>query len=46
LQTRIVVNKARVDSKVTDPKTRIQAAELAYLSPSVAETLILTELKG
>ena len=46
LKSRIVVHKAWVNSKVTDPKTRIQAAELAYLSPSVAETLILTELKG
>lgn len=46
LRTRIVVNKARVDAKVTDLSKRILPAELAYLSPSVAETLILTELTG
>ena len=44
LQMRIVVNKAKIDKTATDPAKRILPAELAYLNPIVADTLILTEL--
>ena len=44
LQPRILVNKAKIDPKATDPTKRILPAELAYLNPAVADTLILTEL--
>ena len=46
LQTRILVNKAKVARHATDPSRRILPAELAYLNPAVADTLILTELSG
>lgn len=39
---RIIVNTARVDPE--DGKRVIKRAQLAYLSPEVADTLILTEL--
>lgn len=39
---RIIVNTARVD--LEDGKRVIKRAQLAYLSPEVADTLILTEL--
>lgn len=44
LQPRILVNKAKIDQKATDPTKRLLPAELAYLNPTVADTLILTEL--
>jgi hypothetical protein len=44
LPPRILVNKAKIDPKATDPTKRILPAELAYLNPAVADTLILTEL--
>jgi predicted phage baseplate assembly protein len=46
LQPRILVYGARVERKVTDPAKRILPAELAYLNPTVADTLILTEISG
>lgn len=46
LQRRIVVNKARVNRKESDPSRRILPAELAYLNPGIADTLILTEISG
>jgi hypothetical protein len=44
LHIRILVSKAKIDRNATDPAKRILAAELAYLSAAVADTLILTEL--
>jgi hypothetical protein len=44
LQPRVLVNKAKINPKATDPAKRILPAELAYLNPGVADTLILTEL--
>ena len=41
LQPRVLVNKARINPKATDPAKRILPAQLAYLSPAVADTLIL-----
>jgi hypothetical protein len=46
LQPRILVNKAKVARPATDPAQRILPAELAYLNPAVADTLILTESSG
>jgi hypothetical protein len=46
LQPRILVNKAKVARHATNPAQRILPAELAYLNPAVADTLILTELSG
>lgn len=46
LQPRILVNKAKVARHASDPSRRILPAELAYLNPAVADTLILTELSG
>jgi hypothetical protein len=46
LQPRILVNKAKIARHATDPSRRILPAELAYLNPAVADTLILTELSG
>jgi hypothetical protein len=40
------VNEAKIDKTTTDPSKRILPAELAYLNPEVAETLILTEVSG
>ena len=44
LRPRIVVNQAKIDKHATDSSRRILPAELAYLNPAVADTLILTEL--
>jgi len=44
LNPRILVNMARIDPAAPDPAKRIQPAQLAYLSPDVPDTLILTEL--
>jgi predicted phage baseplate assembly protein len=44
LQPRILVNKAKINKDATDPARRILPAELAYLDPAIADTLILTEL--
>jgi hypothetical protein len=44
LQPRVRVHKARIDKQATVPT--ILPAQLAYLSPSVADTLILTEKTG
>lgn len=41
LQTRILVNKAKIDPRATDSTKRILPAELAYLNPALEETLIL-----
>lgn len=46
LRPRIVVNKAKIARPATDPSRRILPADLAYLNPAVADTLILTELSG
>jgi hypothetical protein len=46
LQRYIVVNSARVDRNADDGSKRILPAELAYLNPAVADTLILTEVSG
>lgn len=46
LQPRVLVNKAKINPKAIDPTKRILPAELAYLNPGVADTLILTELTG
>jgi hypothetical protein len=46
LQPRVLVNKAKINPRATDPTKRILPAELAYLNPVVADTLILTELTG
>jgi predicted phage baseplate assembly protein len=43
LNPRIVVNVAWLDPAATDPANRIQPAQLAFLSPDVPDTLILTE---
>jgi hypothetical protein len=46
LHQRIRVNKAMIDKKASDPLRRILPGELAYLSPAVADTLILTEISA
>jgi len=43
---RIPVAVARVDSLETDPTKRIKPAELAYFSPAVADTILLSEIKS
>jgi len=40
----IDVKLAHIDLTVADPESRIRPAELAYLTPEVPDTLILTEL--
>jgi predicted phage baseplate assembly protein len=45
LNTRIRAYLAQVDKTDLDPATRIRPAQLALLSASVPETLVLTELK-
>jgi len=44
LRSRVTVDKARIDKQQLDPNKRILPAQLAYLSPAVPDTLILTEL--
>ena len=46
LRSRVTVAKARIDTHQLDPNKRILPAQLAYLSPAVPDTLILTELKA
>jgi predicted phage baseplate assembly protein len=41
----IRANLARINSNAIDPAQRIQPAQLAFLSPEIADTLILQELK-
>lgn len=41
---RIVVDMTKVDPTATDPAERIRPAQLAYLSPEIPDTLILSEL--
>jgi predicted phage baseplate assembly protein len=41
---RIPVFLARVDTNETDPAKRIKPAELAYLSPTIPDTIILSEI--
>lgn len=43
-QDRIPVEPARIDPQAADPQKRILAAQLAYLSPELPDTLILTEV--
>ena len=44
LKRRVRASRARIDKQVTGPV--ILPAQLAYLSPAIADTLILTELSG
>jgi predicted phage baseplate assembly protein len=44
LKDSIAVELARVDLAETDPEKRIKPAQLAYLTPAIPDTLILTEL--
>ncbi|MGH9904564.1 MAG: hypothetical protein ACRD8U_03145, partial [Pyrinomonadaceae bacterium] len=44
LRGRIPIALARIDLEQTDPKKRIQPAELAYLNPRAADTIILSEI--
>jgi hypothetical protein len=44
LQPRVQVEVAQVDSKETDPSKRIKPAEIAYFSPDIPDTVILSEL--
>jgi hypothetical protein len=39
----IPVNLAWVDQGIEDPEERIRPAQLAYLSPEISDTLILSE---
>jgi predicted phage baseplate assembly protein len=41
---RLVVELARVDPTIADPAMRIRPAQIAYLNPDLADTLILTEV--
>jgi hypothetical protein len=43
-QERIVVSLARVDTSTRNPALRIRPAEIAYLSPSIPDTIILSEI--
>jgi Baseplate J-like protein len=43
---RVVSEMAQINEKETDPDKRIRPAELAIMSPAVADTLILKELKA
>jgi hypothetical protein len=45
LRNRVKVDLAGVDPDEPDPAKRIHAAQLAYLSPNVAATLILNEIR-
>jgi len=44
LKERIVVSLARVDTNETNPAARIKPAEIAYMSPSIPDTIILAEI--
>jgi len=44
LQPRVQVELAQVDLKETDPSKRIKPAEVAYFSPDIPDTVILSEL--
>ena len=44
LADRVPVEFARLDRAQSDPDRRIRSAQLAYLSPAVPDTLILTEI--
>ena len=44
LKRRVRASRARIDKQVTGPV--ILPAQLAYLSPAIADTLILTEVSG
>jgi hypothetical protein len=44
LRPRVLVELAQVDSMETDPSKRIKPAELAYFSPDVPDTIILSEI--
>lgn len=46
LKPRVTVDKAKIDKQQVDPSRRILPAQLAYLSPAVPDTLILTELSA
>ena len=41
---RIVVSLARVDTNETNPAARIKPAEIAYMSPDIPDTIILSEI--
>ena len=41
---RLPVELARIDPAATDPSKRILPAQMAYLSPALPDTLILTEV--
>jgi predicted phage baseplate assembly protein len=41
---RVVVSLARVDTNETNPAARIKPAEIAYMSPSIPDTIILSEI--
>ena len=43
---RIPVALARVDSDATQPGERIKPAQIAYFSPSIPDTLILSEISS
>ena len=45
-QERIAVQLAAVDPQQSDPKKRLQAAQLAYFTPAVPDTLILKEIES
>jgi hypothetical protein len=40
----VEIDLASIDKKATDPKKRILPAQLAFLTPDIPDTLILTEL--
>jgi predicted phage baseplate assembly protein len=44
LQPRVPVELAQLDLKETDPSKRIKPAELAYFSPDIPDTIILSEI--
>ncbi|HSR68741.1 MAG TPA: putative baseplate assembly protein, partial [Acidobacteriota bacterium] len=43
-RNRIVAEMARINPRASDPEERILPAQLAYLSPDLSDTLILTEV--
>jgi hypothetical protein len=44
LKQRVRVFKARIAKQLTDPAKRLLPAQIAYLSPAIPETLILSEV--